>query len=236
MIIVALASAKGGVGKTASTIFLASEARKLLGDQRILVIDRDHSNFNLTNMWNWFPAPEGVVLATVAHLYPEKHIKIPESALRVEEDEVPGDFDLVFIDTPPGLGAVKSLRGAQLVVVPTKLEPQSIVGLDNYLHEVQVQRLASSPSLRLVAILPTMVKLSRKDRTAEALEIVERVARAHDLRVLARVRDLTGIVDWNFRNREYEHPAREVFHHVGYPIAPVPSTRDRGTSAPDPAG
>jgi cellulose biosynthesis protein BcsQ len=194
MIIVALASVKGGVGKTASTIYLASEFARRLGPGKVAVVDRDRTSRNLTKTWHWLAPPKGVDLAP--------------------DERIPEGYEIVLIDTPPGLDAVPSLNGAELVIVPTKLEPQSVVSLDEYFNEVQVQRSTTSPQLRLVAILPTLVRAG--EDTAEIQQVVEGIAGQHGLTLLPRVRDMRPIARWSWGSKEYRAPAREVLRHAGY--------------------
>jgi cellulose biosynthesis protein BcsQ len=203
MIVLAIGSAKGGVSKTTSTLYLATRAAEYLGStaERPLVgmIDRDESR-NLTRLLHLRPEllRPGVVLLGGTRL------PSSEDGLR-----------LVLIDTPPGLSAIESLREAHLVLVPVLPEDQGVVNLVVYLQNIDEMRVAVSPGMKLIALLPAIVDRTvlQRDRLADIRRIA--AARHPPLHVLSPVPRRARIAAFDLTAPDYDQPAQELFHYAG---------------------
>lgn len=199
MRVLAIGAAKGGVGKTTSSLYLAARAAEALGgiDNAVGLIDRDESK-NLTRLIKLRP-----------------DLLRPGMTLLAGED-LPrqGSYSLVIIDTPPGLSAIPSLREADLVLVPVKPDDQGIGNLVLYLDDIDDQRVAVSPSMRLIALLPSLVQRTKLHRVR--LQDIAEIAAAHEpaLLVLPPVPHRASIADFQLTTHEYDEPARELFHHA----------------------
>jgi len=70
-------------------------------------------------------------------------------------------FRYIVVDTPAGVGAITraALKASDFVLVPLQAEPLSLRSLSQVLSVVEHVREASNPELKLLGILPTMVKL-----------------------------------------------------------------------------
>ncbi len=202
MKVLAVGAAKGGVGKTTTSLYLAARAAEMLGSTRerplVALIDRDESK-NLTMLWKR-----------------RADLRRPDIVLWSDSDLPPDDagFQFVVIDTPPGLSAIPSLREAALVLVPTVPEDQGVNNLINYLHLIDVQRLAASPQMRLVAVLPTIVK--RRTLHQVRLEEIKRIAAMQKppLLVLPSVPDRARIALPDLTAPEYDTPIKELFRYA----------------------
>ncbi len=206
--ILAVGAQKGGVGKTTSAIYLAARAAELFGGTVehpvVGLVDRDESQ-NLTALARMRPEilPPGVVLLKGSDLPPAE-----------------SGFELVIIDTPPGLSAIDSLQEANLVVIPVLPEEQGVNNFAVYLRNIDRYRIMTNPTMRLVAALPTMVE-ARSSMHKALLLVVERVAREHQppLSVLPAVPRRSQIRDVDLRALYYDEPAKELWDHAG--ITPV---------------
>ena len=112
--IVLLSSAKGGSAKTTSTRNLAVLAAR--DGYRVATVDLDLQH-TLTRWWNRRPEE----LPTIAHF---DKVTMPEADHALSEIAALEDFDLVFVDTPPGVEHdTNQLRGvikqADIVLIPT---------------------------------------------------------------------------------------------------------------------
>lgn len=202
MKVLAVGSQKGGVGKSTSTLYVATRAAEQLGSTErrplVAVVDRDESK-NLTELVRLRPEllRPGVVL--------------------LEGEALPAPnagFGLVLIDTPPGLSAIQSLKEADLVLIPVHPEDQGVANLVKYLRSIEGQRLTVSPGLRLLALLPSMVERTVLQR--ERLEDIRRIAARHrpPLLVLPSVPRRARIAAFDLAAPEYDAPTQEIFAHA----------------------
>jgi len=199
MRVLAVGSAKGGVSKTTSALYLAVRAATALGaregDRAVAIVDRDESK-NLTRL-----------LA----MRPELHW--PGVDL-VNGEDLPHAYQLVVIDTPPGLSAIPSLKEADGVLVPVLPEDQGVTNLLLYLRDIDNQRITVSPRLQLLALLPAMVQRTVLHR--ERIEDIKDIAAAHrpPLLVLPPVPWRARISNFDLAAPEYDAPAQEFFDHA----------------------
>ena len=203
MKVLAVGAQKGGVGKSTSSLYLATRAAERLGgttkDPVVGILDRDESK-NLSRLLGRHPGllGPGVVLLEGEELPPTS------SGLR-----------LVVIDTPPGVSAVESLRAAHLLVVPVLPEEQGVLNLVEYLKNIEAQRITLSPNIRLLALLPTMVQ-RRLTLHRLLLEQIDIIGAAHKptLPVLPPVPRRSKIAEYDLSMPEYDAAAEELFKHA----------------------
>jgi cellulose biosynthesis protein BcsQ len=199
MRVLAVGAQKGGVGKTTTSLYLSARAARLLAstDERPLValLDRDESK-NLTMLLRMQPEllQPGIVLLDGEALPP-----------------VSAGFQLVIIDTPPGVSAMASLQQADLVLVPVQPEPQGIANLQLYLRNIDRYRRRVSPNLRLLALLPSMLKRTTLQRNG--LAAIEEIAISYNppLIVLPAVPERARIASYDLGAPEFDPVAEEVF-------------------------
>ena len=194
MKVIAIGSPKGGVGKSTTVLYLANAAAQR--GLRVAVIDRDESRH-------------------LSELLLRRRSLLREGVVLLDGDDVPSDgYDIVFIDSPPGVTAIRALHEADLIIVPVPPEEQGVVNLPRYLRNVEAQRRAGARGLRLVAIQPTMVKPRRLHR--HLLQTIAAIARRHDppLLVLTPIPDRARIAEYDLSAPDYAPSAQELFTHV----------------------
>lgn len=78
--------------------------------------------------------------------------------------EVGRDRDYVIVDCPSGLGAITrtALAVSGFVLVPLQAEPLALRSIGQVLQVIEHVRLQENPGLALLGILPTMVDLRRE--------------------------------------------------------------------------
>ncbi|MDP9351294.1 MAG: ParA family protein [Chloroflexota bacterium] len=203
MRVLAVGAPKGGVGKTTTSLYLATRLAERLGGTRersvVGLLDRDHSRHltRLVELREELLRP-GVTLIEGTALPP------PDCGL-----------EMIVIDTPPGLAAIDSLQAAQMVLVPVQLEDQGVASLVDYLDDVDMQRIAVSPQMRLLAVLPTMVDgrtLMHRQRLKDVMQIAG--AQRPPLPVLPPVPRRSRIMNFDLSAVEYDAAAKELFDHA----------------------
>lgn len=203
MTVLAVGAQKGGVGKTTTALYMAAHAARRLGcthgPPRVALVDRDESK-NLRQLLGTYDGilPPGVVLLD------DKRVPPPDAG-----------YELVVIDTPPGVSALESLAEANLVLVPVLPEPQGVANLIDYLGNLDNQGRSVSPSMRILALMPNMVA-GRTKLHAQHLEMIRQIAAMHvpPLAVLSCVRRLNEIANYNLAARDFAVVAEELFRYV----------------------
>ncbi|MBZ0273291.1 ParA family protein [bacterium] len=183
--VIAIASQKGGVGKTTTTVNIAASLAVL--KQRTLVIDLDEQNavaFGLgltraqmeSGIYDVFMGR--VMLRDVIHstslstlkVIPygkgtltdefEKFVRQKGSAplLRKYVDAVRKSCDFILIDCPPGMGdlTIYALSACDSVLVPMQPEPLSLKTLTQILKIIRKVRRNVNPDLIMEGLLLTM--------------------------------------------------------------------------------
>lgn len=196
---VAIASQKGGVAKTTTTINLAAALAELGND--VLVVDLDPQR----NASEWMRIPDarpGMLEALQGEIgfdslvvpTPIPRVSIVPSsswlvgAERVLAAEMGSDsllrqaiatlpttrhWDYLLVDCPPSLGllVVNALAAVNEVLIPVAAHAMGLTGLTKMLDSVERARKRLNPQIGVVGILPSRVDL----RTRHATESVERI-------------------------------------------------------------
>jgi len=218
--IVAFASRKGGTGKTAATVNLASA----LGEQgqAVLVVDIDSQ----ANCSHWLGVGESRNLAEAlvdgSQLEPVKTSVpgvdlIPSSGLALAKAEkilggecgaevlfrtalgkiLPGPWNAVIIDTPPALGiaTMNALVACRDVIIPVESSTVSLQGVAGVVQALRtVKRL--NESVRIAGVL-----MARMDRTRLAREVLDSLAEKFGGKLIPHViRDRVTVREsWGYR-------------------------------------
>ena len=185
--ILAIANQKGGVGKTTTAINLAT-ALALSGRLRVLLVDLDpQANLTSGVGLKGRAAPGGTVYhALTTDVAEPKAFVVPtpvaglslipadrnltgaeielvllperESRLRSLLASLRGDFDYIFIDTPPSLGllTLNALVAADGVLIPLNCEYFALEGLADLVSTVRRVRASLNSSLDIAGVLLTM--------------------------------------------------------------------------------
>jgi chromosome partitioning protein len=198
-LIIAIANQKGGVGKTTTTINLAS-AFALRG-HRVLLIDLDpQGNSSIS-----FLEPQAIYMSAydmmvdgdkdIADCIYRTSVKgldvIPARInLAKLETKLVGDFDapfrlkdklellkdrydVIFVDTPPTLGliTVNALVASTHVLIPIQSSYYALEGTDDLLETIEKVKARPNPNLRILGVVVTLFD----KRTTLAKEVYEQI-------------------------------------------------------------
>lgn len=195
-----IANQKGGVGKTTTTVNLAAfiAARKA----RVLIIDGDPQanatsslGVRLENgdaslydvLINKTPVTDVIKPTTRERLFvvpstPELaaaevemvQMFARETMLQKALQPVLGDYDFIFIDTPPSLGllTVNALTASdQGVIIPVQCEYLALEGLSHLINTIDLVQQSLNDKLRVIGVVMTMFD----GRTNLAADVVAEV-------------------------------------------------------------
>lgn len=182
--IFAVANQKGGVGKTTTTINLATALAAT--DKKVLVVDLDpqgnastglgldHADRELSSydlIMGEATLSDALVKTAVPglHLVPAvvdltgAEIELVDRAGREKcllnaLDKAQGDYDYIFIDCPPSLGilTLNALVAADAVLVPLQCEFFALEGVSQLIKTVERIKRALNPRLEIQGVVLTM--------------------------------------------------------------------------------
>jgi chromosome partitioning protein len=120
-------------------------------------------------------------------------------------------YDVILIDCPPTLSmlTVNALTAADAVVVPTKCDYLSIMGIPLLLDTIENVRRRANPNLRIIGIIPTMFN-SRASHDNDALAELRSIGSAKHLDVFEPVNRSTMYDKANVEGKA----ALELFPHA----------------------
>lgn len=199
--IIAVANQKGGVGKTTTTVNLAACLAKM--GKRVLLVDIDpqgNSTSGLgvdkrrrektvydclvneenaenvlveTDYENLFVCPSnlnlsGAEIELISVMGRENRLKEALSTVK-------GQFDFIFIDSPPSLGliTINTLTAADSVLIPIQCEYYALEGVSQLVETIKKIKKALNPDLYIEGIAMTMYDA----RTNLAVQVVDEVKR-----------------------------------------------------------
>ena len=199
--VLAVANQKGGVGKTTTSVNLASALAEM--GKRVLAIDLDPQGHLTINMG--VRRPDELDL-TVYNLLIDAPVQVEDIILRSEEmglDFLPTNielsgaelqlapamsresilhdklapvlhnYDFVVIDCPPSLGllCINALVAANEVIIPLQCQYLDMKGMQQLQRTIERVRERLNPSLTIAGILPTIFK----PRTLHSQEVLDLV-------------------------------------------------------------
>ena len=196
--IIATANQKGGVGKTTTAVNLAACVADM--GRRVLLVDVDPQG-NATSglgvnardggsvydvLVDGLPAAQAVrvtrfknlsVLASTIDLSGAEielvGVDGREKILRNALLRIEGEYDYIFIDSPPSLGllTLNALTAADSVLVPIQCEYYALEGVGQLMNTLQLVRKRLNPALDVEGVVLTMLD----GRTNLGLQVVGEV-------------------------------------------------------------
>lgn len=198
--IIAVTNQKGGVGKTTTSVNLASCLGHL--NCNVLLVDLDpqgnstsgvgidkstikNSVYEVimhevkasdalvqTKFKNLLLMPASIDLAGVDVQLSKMESK-REMMLKTQLDQVKGYFDYIIIDCPPSLGVLNTnaLSAADSVIIPVQCEYYALEGLTQLLGTIRAVQQVSNKDLKIEGVILTMMD----SRTTLATEVSQEV-------------------------------------------------------------
>ena len=188
--VIVIANQKGGVGKTTTSINLASSLAVM--EKKVLVVDCDpqanatsglgvdQDNLNET-LYSVFFEPEKAFEAVYDSSTPHVHVLPSNQDLVGAEIELvdkmgreyflqdviktlEGQFDYIILDCPPSLGllTLNALCAAKEMLIPLQCEYFALEGIVKLLQTYEQVKKRLNPNLKLLGVLLTMYDIRNK--------------------------------------------------------------------------
>jgi len=199
--IISIANQKGGVGKTTTSINLATSLSAV--NKKILLVDADPQGNASTGMGvtydNRDPNLYDLIVkrdfdenSLKSTIVPNLSIIPANTNLAASEVELVSvekrefvitdilskvkNFDFIIIDCPPALGllTINSLVASNSVIVPLQSEFFALEGISSLINSIQLIKESFNPNLNVEGILLTMV-----DKRNSLSSLVEKDVREH---------------------------------------------------------
>ena len=206
--IIAITNQKGGVGKTTTSVNVAS-AIALMG-KKVLLLDMDpqaHSTIStVTNPEKYEKSLYDVLMTKTERLediivrsnIPGLDMSITKISMAKLEPSLAGEFDghfrlkdalehvrgkyqYIFIDTPPTLGLItlNALVAANYILIPIQSSYLCLEGTDDLLETIEKVKRIANPNLKVLGVLITLFD----KRTNLARDVVERIRKVFGAKV-----------------------------------------------------
>lgn len=201
-----VATQKGGVGKTTTVGALAAGFGRL--GYRVLVVDMDpqcNLSFSMGAdfreaatiyhvLRNEVKAQFAVQHTAVADIIPSSFLlsgieleftgKYRQYLLRQALSTLAGQYDYIFIDTPPGLGILtaNALVAAKYILIPCLADSYSLHGLVQLNDTLSYVKGSDNPGLEVAGVVITQVRPSRLGR--EMQQVAQMVCQSLQLPLL----------------------------------------------------
>jgi len=199
--IISIANQKGGVGKTTTTINLATSLSAI--NKKVLLVDADPQGNastgigiaykdRLPSLYDLITKREFDAAAIKKTIVPNLSIISANMNLAAAEVELTNvgkrefvladiflktkSFDFILIDCPPALGflTINSLVASNSVIVPLQSEFFALEGMSSLVNTIQLIKENLNPKLNVEGILLTMV-----DKRNTLSSLVEKDVREH---------------------------------------------------------
>ena len=199
--IISIANQKGGVGKTTTSINLATSLSAI--NKKVLLVDADPQGNASTgmgisyedrdpNLYDIISNKEFNESAVKKTIVPNLDIITSNTNLAASEIELVGvekrefvisnilsktkNYDFILIDCPPALGllTINSLVASNSVIVPLQSEFFALEGMSSLMNSIQLIKENYNPDLEVQGILLTMV-----DKRNSLSSLVEKDVREH---------------------------------------------------------